>query len=84
MDVFKGRDKDADFKAWMQNNPEGFYVNAPSGKAPMLHRVGCSHLGGGEGMNSTKNAKYCSTQVQELISQFSKAGLEMCSTCDPL
>jgi hypothetical protein len=83
MKQFEDKNSRDEFRQWMKNNPQGFYINMRGRKDPMLHSVGCWHLGSGEGMNCTTNPKICSTDKQELINWTRELALELdiCGDC---
>ncbi len=83
---------DQAFKDWMTQHPHGFYLNEGSpgtirrGEGTMiLHKVGCFHLGTGEGVISTTYAKAAADDPHELIAWATKSGLTVvaCRSCKP-
>jgi hypothetical protein len=92
VEEFAGATQDQQFKDWLQRHPHGFYLNEGSvgniqrGAGGMiLHRVGCHHLGGGEGVISTTYGKAASDDLEELMSWAERKGLGVvgCSSCKP-
>lgn len=82
MRVFDGPDQSDRFKHWMKGHPNGYYLNARSGQSPMLHRVGCGHLGDGVGYNATTRAKTAFDSLADLDSWKRKnQPFQPCSTC---
>ena len=84
--------EDQRFKYWLTRHPNGFYLNERSrgiirrGQGEMvLHKVGCHHLGCGEGVISTTYAKAASDDMEELIIWATDHGLTVagCSSCQP-
>lgn len=76
-----GKQDDKKFKEWLKNNQSGFYLNKRPKNEVMLHKVGCSHLGDGEGMNSTTNQKVAANNVRELLDWANENGKEI-KPCD--
>jgi hypothetical protein len=68
IELFK--DDDVGFFAWMQHNPDGYFLN--SGRNPkstylVLHRSNCSHFDGSPAVHWTKAyIKFCSRDRGEL------------------
>ena len=79
---FNNGTPDEQFKQWQENNETAFYLNIVGGKA-VLHRADCWHLGDGKGMNSTKNAKVCADDPQDLENWAKKKSLpfKRCPDC---
>ncbi len=80
VEQFIGQAKDQEFKDWLAQHPHGFYLNERMtgnlmrGQGEMiLHKVGCHHLGTGEGVISTTYAKAGSDNREELI-EWAKGG----------
>jgi len=86
MQQFRDEASNDAFRQWMRDNPSGFYVNERGSKDSMLHRVGCWHLGSGEGLNCTTNIKICSNVIRELTGWAKGKGLRLarCSSCEPV
>ena len=79
---------EARFRAWLDENPEGFYINVRKSKAPMLHRSSCGHIDAGLIASEsllTDTRKVCSQEraVLESWARSNGASLEPCSTCRP-
>ena len=81
------KNQDADYKAWLLANPQGFILNVPT---LTLHRNGCGNLDPAEYVASdqlTKNQKVCAdTRIElELWALQSKhaAPARACETCEP-
>lgn len=83
---------DQQFKDWLTQHPHGFYLNEGSmgtilrGEGRMiLHRVGCHHLGMGEGVVSTTYAKVATDDREELLEWAKGTGLTVvaCRSCKP-
>ena len=71
-----------DFRRWMVDHPTGYYLNARGRQAPMLHHVGCIHLGDGEGYNTTTSAKLAFHSLADLDAWKRKnLPFHPCSTC---
>ena len=66
IEKFDKPEHDAGFRRWMAEHPDGYYVNKTGASQGMLHRVGCPHLGTGEGVICTTNSKLCSDSAEEL------------------
>jgi len=84
--------EDQQFKQWMAQHPDGYYLNEGlagnirRGKGGMmLHKVGCHHLGTGEGVITTTYAKAASEDRRELLTWADGAGLTAvaCRSCKP-
>jgi prevent-host-death family protein len=77
--------ENADFKGWLRDHRHGFYLNERSRGAMMLHRVGCHHIGSGEGFSTTSNAKAAADSREALLTWAAEKGLPVvdCSTCRP-
>lgn len=73
VEVFDKQD-DKEFKKWLKDNRNGYYLNKRQKNEMMLHKVGCWHLGDGEGMNSTTNLKVAAKSVNELFSWADRNG----------
>jgi hypothetical protein len=89
---FTDQNQDQQFKDWLARHPDGFYLNERqrgnmiSGQGQMmLHKVGCPHVGTGEGFITTTYAKAVSDDVDELIEWAKAKGLSIvnCSSCSP-
>jgi hypothetical protein len=82
---FAGADRDQDFCQWLNDNPTGFYLNERTKHSVMLHRVGCSHLGDGSEVNTTKNFKVASQEIEPLQQWANLHEFELtnCCTCKP-
>ena len=86
MEKFLDLSQDQHFKDWLVQHPNGFYLNIVSGKTKaMLHKVGCFHLGYGEGVVTTTNAKFADDNLHRLLACASKDGMtfSVCRTCAP-
>ena len=89
-------DDDPGFRAWRDENDDGYVVNAPrplSSNDLMLHHANCGHMrhrneGQGEHTMTGSFAKACSTSKQALDrwlawSLGSDAELAVCQHCRP-
>ncbi len=85
VEQFVGQAKDQEFKDWLAQHPHSFYLNQRGQSEVMLHKVGCFHLGTGEGYNSTANFKAGSDNRAELIEWAKAQDLKVvpCSSCKP-
>lgn len=91
--LFSGLEDDQAFKDWMKQHQNGFYLNEGdmgtirrgTGKM-ILHKVGCSHLGDGEGVVSTTYAKVAADDYADLVDWAEEKRLEIvrCSRCKPM
>ena len=75
------------FVRWMDENPNGFFLNYKSPSSFMLHRVHCDHLDFKEKVSLTSNRKLCSTDREELetwAKERSAQKLRYCSNCKPI
>lgn len=81
--TFLGEAADKQFKKWQSENVEAFYLNVRGSKA-MLHKSDCWHLGDGDGMNSARNPKVCSSISGELKkwAEDNKLEFQTCPDCD--
>lgn len=68
VELFK--DDDAGFLEWLQDHPDGYFVNSDRNPKPtylVLHRPGCPHYKGGGAVHLTKDyIKFCSPRRGEL------------------
>jgi hypothetical protein len=92
VEQFLTQAEDQQFKNWLVGHSNGFYLNERDqgnirhGRGEMvLHRVGCHHLGNGEGVCSTTYAKAASDSREDLVAWASNNGLTVapCSSCRP-
>ena len=92
VEKFLTQAQDQLFKDWLAQHPHGFYLNEGSrgnierGAGGMIvHKVGCHHLGTGEGVISTTYAKAASDDRDELVTWAKNEGLTVvaCSSCKP-
>jgi HB1, ASXL, restriction endonuclease HTH domain len=64
------RDDDGGFFAWLEGNPDGYFVNSERKPKPtylVLHRSGCPHFTGGSALQWTKDyVKFCSPDRGDL------------------
>jgi hypothetical protein len=63
------RDDDEGFLTWLDDNPDGYFINSypdPSPEYLVLHRPGCRHFKGGGAVRWTSYAKLCSPDRDEL------------------
>jgi hypothetical protein len=64
------KDDDSGFQAWIEDNTDGYFVNAERNPKPsylVLHRSGCRHFTGSPDLNWTKEyIKFCSSDAGEL------------------
>lgn len=87
---FTKQAEDQQFKDWLAQHPHGFYLNVrrrgnlERGQGQiMLHKVGCYHVGTGEGFTTTTNAKVVCDSQKELTQWAEAKGLTIvvCSSC---
>ncbi len=92
VETFLTRADDPQFKAWMTHHAHGFYLNERNtgnirrGTGEMiLHRVGCSHLGMGEGVISPTYGKAAADDRAALRTWATQHGLTVvaCRSCKP-
>lgn len=92
MRIYTTPDDDQAFKDWMAQHPNGYYLNECAvgnirrGSGDMyLHKVGCPHLGTGEGVCSTTFGKAPSDDREALVTWATGRGLNVigCGTCRP-
>ena len=86
VEIFLDLSQDQQFKDWLAQHPDSFYLNKVPGKTKvMLHKVGCFHLGSGEGVVTTTHAKFASDNLHSLIAWAAKEGMavDVCQTCAP-
>ncbi len=85
---------DEQFKQWMAEHPNGFYLNETQvgnikhGQGGViLHKVSCHHLGNGEGIISTTYAKVADEDREALVSWAHTSDKNLtvvnCSSCKP-
>lgn len=89
---FLTQSEDQRFKTWMVQHPRGVYLNEGrvgnikrSQGGMILHKVGCYHLGDGEGVISTTYAKVGADDVQDLRAWAERHSLTIapCRSCKP-
>ncbi len=83
---YEGDDKDAsaNFWAWWDRNPGGYFLNCRGAKGPMLHRRGCRHFSKAEYLHDiAKRKKVCSSDQRELEERARSRGEELhkCRDC---
>ena len=92
-ELFLTQAQDQEFKKWMLEHPYGFYLNERttgtirrSEGEMILHKVGCHHLGDGEGYINTTYAKAAAENYEELVAWAKKKGLGVhhCQSCKPI
>lgn len=64
------RDDDDGFFGWLENNPDGYFINSERNPKPtylVMHRPGCGHFTGGPELHWTKDyVKFCSRERAQL------------------
>jgi hypothetical protein len=64
------QDNDRGFYAWLESNPDGYFVNSERHPNPtylVLHRPNCSHFTGNPALHWTKDyVKFCSSDRRDL------------------
>ena len=86
VEKFLDLSQDQQFKDWLAQHPNGFYLNMVPGKSKaMLHKVGCFHLGSGEDVVTTTHAKFADDNLHKLLACASNEGITfgVCRTCAP-
>lgn len=93
VEKFLTQAQDQQFKDWLAQHPHSLYLNEGArgnierGSGEMiLHKVGCHHLGKGEGVVSTTYAKAACDNRDELITWAEEKGLTVvaCTSCKPV
>jgi len=89
---FLTQEQDQLFKDWLAQHQHGFYLNERERGnivhgvgATVLHKVGCYHLGTGEGVISTTYAKVASDDREQLRAWALGRGVtvDACTSCKP-
>ena len=80
------RDKRASerFAKWIDDHPEGFYINCRTAKEMMLHGSSCSGVSFRKRRNLAKNRKVCSLDGDGLVqwaAAQSDEPLKFCKRC---
>jgi hypothetical protein len=89
MESFWDRDgvvKHDDFVKWLDENPEGFFINCRSASNMMLHRSTCPHLVFHVPVSLTRYRKICSldrAQLERWADEHGSKPVRSCSTCSP-
>ncbi|HEX9519822.1 MAG TPA: hypothetical protein VF940_27065 [Streptosporangiaceae bacterium] len=68
-DVKKFQDDDRGFLGWLDDNPDGYFINRARTPKPahhVLHRSSCSHIDRSPVIRWTRAAKFCSPRRREL------------------
>lgn len=74
---------DAEFRQWLAENPDGFFVNLTSGRTGLLHRGDCPHMKypPDDLSNLVTRRKWVADSRRELEDHAREKGIEL-SDCD--
>ena len=79
-----------EFQRWRQKHPTGLVLNRKTKSYGMIHLATCSHFGDMDTAedawgNLTRNAKICSTELEEVRRYAIDHGIEIvdCPDCKP-
>jgi hypothetical protein len=82
------RDDDDAFFDWLNDNPEGYFINTERNPKPnylVLHRPQCPHFKGSESLHWTKDyVKICSldrTELEQWASDIVGGEVTLCRSC---
>lgn len=84
--IDSAEDGDAQFRRWLTENPDGYFVNVIGATGGMLHRGRCPHMKSGpdDPTNLVTHTKWTSRDQRELVARAEHEGrrLQRCRDCD--